>query len=103
MKNLKFLFLISAVFSVSLFSCKKDDPCITGTVRFTNTSNNPYDLFVDNEFQLQINGNTFGELDLLEGQRQVRVEQVSGFLLFPTILEESISVFGCQESEWIFP
>lgn len=101
MKNLNRLLLLISI--VSFFSCEKDTPCTTGTVRFTNTSNNPYDLYVDNEYQFRINGNTFSDLDLLEGQRQVKVEQVSGFILFPTILENTISVFGCQESEWVFP
>lgn len=101
MKNLNRLLLLISI--VSFFSCEKDASCTTGTVRFTNASNNPYDLYVDNEYQFRINGNTFSELDLLEGQRQVKVEQVSGFILFPTILENTISVFGCQESEWVFP
>lgn len=101
MKQLSFSLIL---LSVMLFStCKKDDPCTTGSVRFTNTSTNPYDLYVDDQFQIRISGNTFTELDFPEGQIRVRVEQVSGFILFPTMKEGRISVFGCQENEWVFP
>ena len=84
-------------------ACKKEAPCTTGTVRFTSTSANPYNLYIDGVFKKQIPGNTFSELELTEGSHQVKVEQVSGFILFPTIKEGVISVFGCQELEWIFP
>ena len=106
MKNFNRLIMMSLILSsVMFFSCSKDsiDNCLTGTVRFTNTSSNPYDLWVDGTYQFRLSGNTFRELDLTEGQHNAQVEQVSGYILYPTIKETTLSVFGCQEREWIFP
>lgn len=72
-------------------------------MRFTSTSNNPYDLFIDGEYQLKIDGNSFLELDLPEEKYNGKVVQQSGFLLFPIIVEKTLNVFGCEESQWIFP
>lgn len=107
MKNFKTLFVTGLLLlSLSILSCNDDigtDPCLTGTVRFTNTSNNPYNLSIDGVFKFQLNGNSFRELDLSEGQHQAKVEQVSGYILFPTVKETTLNVFGCQETEWVFP
>ena len=103
MKKNKFLIFVLTISIFLISSCNEEDDCLTGTVRFTNISDNPYDLYIDEEYHLRISGSTFQELDLLEGQHSARVEQVSGFVLFPTIVENDLSVFGCQESEWVFP
>lgn len=97
------LIFFLTVSSFLLTSCEKEDACLTGTVRFTNTSANPYDLYIDNEFKSSISGNNFQEFDLLEGQHSGRVEQVSGYVFFPTIVENNLNVFGCQEIGWVFP
>ena len=98
------------IFSLAIFlcivlfcSCNKEDECLDATVRFTNTSDYPYNLYVDVAFQKEITGNTFFEIDLLEGEHSARAEQVSGFLLFPTIKKTTLNVFGCQEVGWVFP
>lgn len=101
MKKVTTLFLFIAV--LAFVGCEKESTCTTGTVRFTSTSTNPYNLYIDGVFKKQIPGNTFSEFDLTEGSHQVKAEQVSGFVLFPTIKEGTISVFGCKELEWIFP
>lgn len=100
--NIYFALLLALVSLVGL-SCNNEDDCMTGTVRFINTSDNPYNLYIDDQFQLRIEGNSSEVLDLLEGESKGRVEQVSGFVLFPTILERNLVVFGCQEEEWVFP
>ena len=99
----KIVFLSLIISQFILFSCTKEEECLEGTVRFSNISENPYDLFIDGEFQMKLNGNAFTEIKLLEGKHMGRVEQVSGYLLFPTIVERELNVFGCQESQWIFP
>lgn len=101
MKKLLLMSMVSLSILLSI-GCEKD-LCLTGTARFTNTSNNPYELWIDGEFQRQVSGNTFVEFDLLEGNHTIYVKQISGFLLFPTERTGNISVFGCQEVEWIFP
>jgi len=104
MKISNALFIIALVVSSFLTaSCDNEEECLAATVRFTNTSMNPYDLYIDDAYTLRISGSTFQEFDLLEGQHEARVEQVSGFILFPTIVENTLNVFGCQESEWVFP
>lgn len=104
MKHLQtFLALCLILGAMTFYSCEKDDPCLNATVRFTNTSSSPYDLKVDGDFIQRLSGNTFTEVELFEGRRNVRLEQVSGFILFPTIVETTMSVFGCQEQELVFP
>ena len=93
-----FLILFSATL---LVSCGED--CTHGEVRFTNISSNPYDLYIDDVYETTIPGNSFIERNIVEGQHTGRVEQVSGFLLFPTIVTETLNVYGCQQSEWVFP
>jgi hypothetical protein len=95
--------LIFFVAALAFIGCEKEPSCTTGTVRFTSTSINPYSLYIDGDYQRQIPGNTFVEYELTEGTHQVKVEQVSGYLVFPTIKEGTLNVFGCKESEWIFP
>jgi hypothetical protein len=101
MRKLGFILVMALTFVLA--SCEKEDPCIMGTVRFTSLSANPYDLFIDNEFQARIQGQTFFEMKLSEGRHKAMVEQVSGYLLFPTKRETTLNVFGCQETEWVFP
>lgn len=101
MRKLSFLLL----FTSFLFStaCEKENDCLNGTVRFTSQSNNPYNLYINDILERRIPGNTFIELNLPEGRHRAKVEQVSGYLLVPTIRETTLNVFGCQDSQWIFP
>ena len=92
-----FFFLSSTLF----VSCGED--CTYGEVRFTNNSSNPYNLYIDDTYEATISGNAFIEINIIEGQHTGRVEQVSGFLLFPTIETITLNVYGCQQSEWVFP
>ena len=99
MKKIVFFFILLS--STLLVSC--GGGCNYGEVRFTNTSSNPYNLFLDGTFESEIPGNTFIELNIFEGQHTAQVEQVSGFLLFPTIVTETLNVYGCEQGEWAFP
>lgn len=87
---------------VLFFSCKKEE-CLEGTVRLSNNSNNPYEVYIDGQFVQVIAGKSFVEYPLREGNRVIRVVQQSGFILFPTDVKNTIAVFGCMEHEWIFP
>ena len=98
----KWLLAFMVLTSLGLGSCAIED-CVVGTVRFTNISSNPYDLYLNGNFYTEMPGNSFLEVDLYEGMHSVYVEQVSGYLLFPTTASNSISVFGCDETEWVFP
>ena len=98
-----FFIMLFALILLLISSCSKDEPCLTGTIRFTNISSNPYNVYINGSYETRISGKTSQELTLFEGRQSVRVEQVSGFLLFPTVVNENLSVFGCQETSWVFP
>jgi len=97
-------FHLPILFLLLLFStsCLQDE-CSEGTVKFTNNSTNPYNLLINGEFKEELPGGSFYEIELPEGQHNARAEQVSGFLLFPTVKEKTLNVFGCQETQWVFP
>jgi hypothetical protein len=101
MRKLGFLLILSTLLLTT--ACNKEDDCLTGKVRLTSLSDHPYDLYLDGAFSRRIQGNTFVEIDLIEGQHRAKVEQVSGYLLFPTVRETTLNVFGCKETEWVFP
>lgn len=102
----RFFFPLFLLLSMVFFSCDPDDgiiDCTKGTMRFTCTSFNPYRLYIDGSFETTIDGQTFYEVELLEGTHNYKMEQVSGYLLYPTIVNESSFIRGCKESEIIFP
>jgi len=103
MKRLMPLFL--ALFVLSALGCEKEEnpDCLTGFVRFTNNSSNPYELYINNQYETQIRGNSSMNLSLDQGSYQVKAVQVSGYLIYPTVKTATINVFGCQEGQWVFP
>lgn len=57
----------------------------TGTLSFSNTSTNPYRVFVNNVEVFTMNGQTTQDLDYAPtGSYSVRVLQVSGYAVYPT-------------------
>jgi len=102
MKN-KILFLTLII--VSLLACSKDETegCTKAQVRFTCISNNPYSLYIDGVYKTQVNGNSFVNYYLSEGNHTYKAEQVSGYILYPTVRNTTAYVTGCVDSEWIFP
>lgn len=102
----KFSFLVGLAFMLYCFtftSCDSDLACTQGEVRMTNHSRNPYDVYVDGVFYVTVPGESFVELDFDSGEYKFRARQRSGFLLFPTIVNDEVSVFGCQETQFVFP
>jgi len=104
--------ILAFLFSLVLFSCSKDDddggggggnPCTTADVRIVNNSSNPYYLYVNGSYNSSLQGNTFTDLTLNEGGYNFKVEQISGFLFYPTIKEWSINLVGCQDRTLTFP
>ena len=77
--------------------------CTGGTLRLTCISSNPYDVWIDGIFALTLNGGSFIEYTLVEGTHTVHVEQVSGYLLWPTIEDYNVYIYDCQDSEVVFP
>jgi hypothetical protein len=101
-KTIYLAFLFIALFLVS--SCKKEViNCPNGKLRISSYSTNPYNIYIDGTFKVKLLGNTFVEYDLPQGEYTLKAEQVSGYLLFPTIKSEKVSIFGCKDTQWIFP
>lgn len=101
----KMLFFAMALCSVLTFSsCEENDNgCAKAEVRFTCISDNPYRLFINGQVEGTVNGNSFIERELNEGLYRFEVEQISGFLLFPTTREIE-KVLTCGERfEFVFP
>lgn len=94
-------FALMLLFSVALLaSCTKDD---TGTVRFSNNSSNPYELFINGESKGEFGGLTWRNFDLDAGSYTLKATQVSGYILFPTVKEGQITLKAGESLEWSFP
>jgi hypothetical protein len=96
---------------VFMSSCSKSEtlkPCEvdkTGTIIVSNSSSNPYNVYVDGAFKLQLAGGTISQkITLTEGNgRQLYAEQVSGFLFYPTTKTTNFNVVRCTDYSWQIP
>jgi hypothetical protein len=95
--------LLSLLLSFAIISCTREDSCLTGKVRFNNLSSNPYNLYVDGIFKDKISGSTFKDYDLPAGDHVAKAEQVSGYLLYPTIRNWDFNLTGCADTLFSFP
>ena len=76
-----------------------------GTITVSNSSTNPYELYIDDVFQMEIPGKTITEkIRISEGNnRELYVIQVSGYLLYPTERTKSLNVISCSDYSWQIP
>lgn len=75
-----------------------------GVYEFENNSDFPYNLYINGKFIERINGKTVNSFNLTPGEKSIKVEQTTGYLLYPTIKEARISVIKCKKSgKYIFP
>jgi PKD repeat protein len=74
-----------------------------GWIKFNCTSNNSYDLYINNVFQQRLAAHTATTYKLDNGTYTCRVEQVSGYIFYPTIETKSINVASCNTVTWTFP
>lgn len=110
MKTLK----LSTIFSTLLLliaSCGKDtyQPACetnkTGTITISNSSSNPYNIYIDGVYQIQLSGGSVSKkLTITEGNgRQLYAVQVSGYLLYPTERQSTFNVLSCTDYSWQIP
>jgi len=100
----KILLLLAA--TATLAACEKDSKnssCATGKIRITNTSKNPYNVYVNGNYKTQMQGGTFSEYDYPKGHYAMKAEQVSGYVLYPTVATATIDISGCDSKEFVFP
>lgn len=59
-------------------------PAPTGKLKLVSTSDNPYQIYIDGTYQLNIEGHGVEMFTLTQGTHTVRVLQISGYLFSPT-------------------
>lgn len=101
-KQLIILLVLFVTFSlVTSTGCKKkDDTRPSYGLRFTSTSDNPYLIEIDGTSNV-ISGHTYKDYTLEQGTYPWKVTQQSGYLLYPTIKEGTVTLD--QDKEIIFP
>lgn len=56
----------------------------SGKLKMVNQSEDPYMIYIDGAYQTNIDGRTYKEFTLAEGDHTVRVLQISGYAIFAT-------------------
>jgi hypothetical protein len=106
MKKLVLFLAFALAFS---FGCKKDNlqDCEvnkTGSLKVLNYSQNPYKIFVDGVFWGNVAGNSNILIDVVgAGIKDIKAEQISGFILFPTTFQNNVTITSCNTMEFYFP
>lgn len=108
----KVVLVLLAIISITIVnSCKKETTkptCETdkyATITISNSSTNPYNIYIDGVFKMQLNGGSIStEIKINEGNsRKLYAEQVSGYLLYPTKKTEYFNVLRCSDYGWQIP
>jgi len=111
MKNFSVQVFLLAFSFFTCLSCDSSEllePCETqkfGTIIISNNGSNPYNVYVDNQFIIQLgSGQISTEIELQEGNnRELYAEQVTGYILFPTTRTTSLNVVRCSNYSWQIP
>jgi len=103
--------ILVLVAMVLLFACKKEEPkedCEIykyGTITISNSSTNPYDIYIDDVLKGRLEGGKITEkVKINEGNsRKLYAVQVSGYLLYPTEKTTYFNVISCNDYSWQIP
>lgn len=106
MKRLSFISLVA--FTALLFSsCKKDSETAivqTGTIRYNNNSSNRYEVFLDGASYGLLNGGYYWDKTSVPvGSHIVKAVQYEGYLLYPTIVENTVNLSVGSTLQFDFP
>jgi hypothetical protein len=104
----KNLFALLLLVGVVFASCKKDTPTVieTGTIRYNNnsTGGNRYELFLDGGSLGLLDADSFyDETDIPVGSHIVKAVQFEGYILAPTIVENTVVVTNGVTLQFDFP
>lgn len=83
--------------------CQKEN---VGYLAFQNTSDDAYDIFIDNKYYKQQPGNSVSSVwtKFPAGKSyNIKVQQVSGYLFSPTIKSYTVTLNQCDEKKITFP
>jgi len=97
------LFIISSCTkeSAEKLECESEN---IGYITITNTSDNPYNVYVNGTYVFRLQGNTFeDDYEVSVGTHTLKAEQVSGYLIYPTIRETTTIIVQCEKQSWVFP
>jgi len=100
--------LLAVLFTSVIFmsGCKEEcEKSGMASITISNTSNNPYDFYINNSFIERINGNSISkDIAISEGNnQQLYAVQVSGYIFFPTEVFDNLNVIACSEYSWQIP
>jgi len=104
---MKKIFLISLLVLAVLAGCKKDDPASeceknnTGILQVTNTKSNPYDISVEGLYMGRVNPGNFEDFVVDSKYLNIKATQVSGYILYPTIIERSVFIDRCERKVFV--
>jgi hypothetical protein len=106
---MKKIIIFALLAFVAITSCKKDEgingDCEGnwGTIIFENNSNNPYEIFIDFQSQGTLQGNSSKSIKKEIMIYDLRAVQQSGYLLFPSEFEKTVTVTACENNYFVFP
>lgn len=77
----------------------------TGTMTISNSSQNPYDFYINDVFKARITGGTItNKISIPQGNNiKFYAKQVSGYLLVPTERTIFFNVISCSNYSWQIP
>lgn len=109
--NIRFI-IISLFAATMLSACQKNEETKpecernkTGTITISNSSSNPYDIYIDDKFQIRLDGNHISSGILIQegNDRKLYAQQVSGYVLYPTKRTDYFNVLRCSNYSWQIP
>jgi hypothetical protein len=75
-----------------------------GWFRFSNDSNNPYDVYIDGVYWGRVSGKKISDqAKANSGTYKLYAKQVSGYLLYATERNQTVTLGSCKEYTWEFP
>ncbi len=102
MKNL----ILGLLICLFLISCEKETTTTTtaGTIiSWVNNSSNPYKIEVNNTLITSINGGQYYDQSIAPGSYNYKITQLSGYVLYPTILSGAIGINSGEKKIVTFP
>ena len=104
---MKRLITVLMAAAIGLSSCTKTTNSTgsndTGTIRYTNQSSNPYTIYLDGTSKGSLDGGKYTEFTVYKGDHSTKAEQISGYVVYPTVRTGTVTIAGGDSKEFIFP
>lgn len=108
--NKFFVLTLLSVLLFGFYSCSTEtkQDCEVNkycTVEITNTSSNPYNIYINKSFVMKLFGNQkSGNIKVKEGNGiEFFAEQSSGYILYPTTKTSILNLVRCSKYTWQIP